>query len=89
MVEMGQEGLGTIYVLDDQKSILEVLSEGQILVAISFALWISASSNAFWGTGFTSCDLLACGGPTDIFQLGVPWSTNINFRPWFCFPLPF
>ena len=34
-VELGQEGLGITLVLDGQKASLEVLGEGQIIVAVS------------------------------------------------------
>ena len=41
-----QEGLEISLVLDLHKTILEVLSEGQILVAASLAWWLRASSDA-------------------------------------------
>ena len=34
-VELGQEGLDIAFVLDEQKDVLEVLSEDQLLVAVS------------------------------------------------------
>ena len=45
-VELGQECLGIDLVLDGQKVSLEVLGEGQLLVAYSLAWWISSSSAA-------------------------------------------
>ena len=42
-VELGQENLDITLVLDVQKTRLELISEGQILVAVSLACWISAS----------------------------------------------
>ena len=50
-VELGQEGLDINFILDGQKASLEVLGEGQILVAASLALCISASSAAWRGDG--------------------------------------
>ena len=35
----------------------------------------------------TSRGLLDCSGPTGLFQRGVPCTTSIIFRPFFCFPL--
>ena len=43
-VELGQENLDITLVLDVQKTRLELISEGQILVAVPLACWISASS---------------------------------------------
>ena len=40
--ELVQEGLGINLVFDEQKNIIEVLSEGQLLVTVSLACWISA-----------------------------------------------
>ena len=45
-VELEQEGLDITLVLDGQKPRLEILSEGQLLVAVSLAWWISAYSTA-------------------------------------------
>ena len=45
-VELGQEGLIVTLVLDGQKSSLEVLGWGQILVAVFLAWWISPSSSS-------------------------------------------
>ena len=42
-IELVQEGLGITLVQGDQKNILEVLSEGQLLVTVSLACWISDS----------------------------------------------
>ena len=49
-IELGQEGLEINLVLDDQKARLEVLSEGHIIVDVSFAWWLSAPSADLWGT---------------------------------------
>ena len=49
-VEMGQEGLDIALVLDGQNSSSEVFSEGRILVSVSLAWWLSASSTSSWGT---------------------------------------
>ena len=43
-VELGQKVLDITLVLDGQKSRLEVLREGQILVALFLTCWINASS---------------------------------------------
>ena len=40
-VELGQEGLEITFVLDKQNSRIEVFSEGQFLVAVSFAQCLS------------------------------------------------
>ena len=45
-VKLVQEGLDTTFVLDTQKYILEVLSEGNIVVAVSLAWCISDFSTA-------------------------------------------
>ena len=45
-VEFGQEGLDITLVIGGQKASLEVLSEGQLLVSISFSWWLSASSTS-------------------------------------------
>ena len=49
-VELVQEGLEITLVLDDQKSSLEFLSEGQISVTASLTWWLSSSSTTRWGT---------------------------------------
>ena len=46
VVELIQEGFDIALVLDGHKARLEVLSEGQILVAVSLAWYLSASSAA-------------------------------------------
>ena len=43
-VELVREGLDITLVLDGNNSILEVLSEGQIIVAVSLSWWLSAYS---------------------------------------------
>ena len=45
-VELGQEGSYITLVLDGQKSSLEFLSEGQLLVAVFLDWWLSASSTS-------------------------------------------
>ena len=45
-VELGQEGLDKTLVLDVKKDILEVLSEGKLIVDVSFTWWFSDSSIA-------------------------------------------
>ena len=45
-VELGQEGLDNNLVIYGQKSILEVLSEGQILVVVSLTWCLSDHSTA-------------------------------------------
>ena len=42
-VELGQEGSDITLVIDGQKTRLELLSESQLLVAVSLAWWLSAS----------------------------------------------
>ena len=43
-VDMGQEGLDITLVLDGKNTSLQVLSAGQILVAVYLYWWINASS---------------------------------------------
>ena len=46
-VELGQEGLDIALILGGYKASLEVLGEGHILVTVSLAWWIIASSAAW------------------------------------------
>ena len=50
-IELVQERLDINLVLDGHKTILEVLSEVQILIAVSLDWWLSASLVAWWCTG--------------------------------------
>ena len=50
-VEFKQEGLGITLVLDGQKADLEFLSGGQLILAVSLAWWISASSSDLLDNG--------------------------------------
>ena len=50
-VELEQEGLDIYLVLDGQKSSLEFLSYGQLLVAVSLAWCLSYSSASLLGSG--------------------------------------
>ena len=46
-VELIQEFLDIALILDFYKASLEVLGEGRLLVAVSLAWWLSASSTAW------------------------------------------
>ena len=50
-VDMGQEGLDITLVLDGKNTSLQVLSAGQILVAVYLYWWINASSTDWFSTG--------------------------------------
>ena len=43
-VDLGEEGLDITLVLDGHKASLEVIIEGHLLVDVSLAWWLSASS---------------------------------------------